>query len=392
MGVNILFVWLPLSSCGAGRAVFSTTAGSGLWVMKDLGHSRISVASVISNGIASDHRNAGSNAGGTYAYPTCSLYASSRLYRVDPTMDKEKANAEDEPHRKLTFDPATDAFYDKSGANILVEARAAKDPNHLSRIEQDSTGMEGIQIDLDEDAQCWRLVMQKGAGDETEEMIFTTGAIGTMDLPPAVTLTGLGSTRFEGLVEALKEIGQKGEREFRQGYDAIELSNRYFRPRGKDYRGEDLTLSPDVDPNGILKRVAGDNMVHTEDNEVSYFRGMIENGKKRYVKAKPQIFRIGDIVEAQCSVVFVKCKGAGIRMKVILRALALVNCEYSMDADRARRKNITIGASMTNSQKMKCKIGFEYSDDEEIAEGKRHNANQSGASNEIEQEGNGMED
>ncbi|KAK0433368.1 hypothetical protein EV421DRAFT_1741671 [Armillaria borealis] len=301
-----------------------------------------------------------------------------------------------------------DAFYDKSGANILVEARAAKDPNHLSRIEQDSTGMEGIQIDLDEDAQCWRLV-QKGAGDKTEEMIFTTGAIGAMDLPPVlketpsmkdkvrfmsqvVTLTGLGSTRFKGSVEALKEIGRKGEREFRQGYDAIELSNQYFRLRGKDYRGEDLTLSPDVDPNGILRRVAGDNMVHTEDNEVSYFRGMIENGKKRYVKVKPQMFRIGDIVEAQCSVVFVKCKGAGIRMKVILRALVLVNCEYSMDTDRARRKSITIGASMTNSQKMKRKIGFEYSDDEEIAEGKRHNANQSGASNEIEQEGNGMED
>ncbi|SJL16900.1 uncharacterized protein ARMOST_20430 [Armillaria ostoyae] len=309
-----------------------------------------------------------------------------------------------------------DAFYDKSGAkstiDVLVEARAAKDPNHLSRIEQDSTGMERIQIDLDEDVQCWRLVMQKGTGDETEEMIFTaTGAIGAMDLPPvlketpsmkdkvqfmsqAVTLMGLGSTRFKGSVEALREIGRKGEREFRQGYDAIELSNQYFCPRGKDYRGEDLTLSPDVDPNGILRRVAGDNMVHTEDNEVSYFRGMIENGKKRYVKAKPQMFRIGDIVEAQCSVVFVKCKGAGIRMKVILQALALVYCEYSMlsDADRARCKSITIGASMTNSQKMKRKIGFKYLDDEEITEGKRHNANQSGASNEIEQEGNGMED
>ncbi|PBK59902.1 hypothetical protein ARMSODRAFT_1027029 [Armillaria solidipes] len=320
-------------------------------------------------------------------------------------MLKEKANAEDEPHHKLKFDPVMDAFYDKSGAkstiDILVEARTVKDPNHLSRIEQDSTGMEGIQIDLDEDAQCWRLVMQKGTGDKTEEMIFTaTGAIGAMDLPPvlketpsmkdkvrfmsqAVTLTGLGSTRFEGSEWTPSMV---------QGYDAIELSNRYFRPRGKDYRGEDLMLSPDVDPNGILRRVAGDNMVHTEDNEVSYFRGMIENGKKRYVKAKPQMFRIGDIVEAQCSVVFVKCKGAGIRMKVILRALALVNCEYSMDADRARRKSITIGASTTNSQKMKRKIGFEYSDDEEIAEGKRHNTNQGGASNEIEQEGNGMED
>ncbi|PBK59379.1 hypothetical protein ARMSODRAFT_899314, partial [Armillaria solidipes] len=158
----------------------------------------------------------------------------------------------------------------------------------------------------------------------------------------AVTLTGLGSVRFGGTVEALREIGRKGEREFRQGqlqewmplkvqgHDAIELSNWYFRPRGKDYRGEDLTLSPDVDPKGILRHVAGDNMVHTEDNEVSYFRGIIDNGKKRYVKAKLQMFRVGDLVEAQCSVVFVKSRGAGIRIKVILRALALVNCEYSM--------------------------------------------------------------
>lgn len=73
----------------------------------------------------------------------------------------------------------------ESTIDILVEARAAKDPNHTCH--QDSTGMEGIQIDLDGDAQCWRLVMQKGAGDETEEMIFTaTGAIGAMDLPPVM--------------------------------------------------------------------------------------------------------------------------------------------------------------------------------------------------------------
>ncbi len=48
-----------------------------------------------------------------------------------------------------------------------------------------------------------------------------------------------------------------------QGYNAIELSNRYFCPRGKGYRGEDLMLLPDVDPKGILRYVARDNMVHT---------------------------------------------------------------------------------------------------------------------------------
>ncbi len=108
-----------------------------------------------------------------------------------------------------------------------------------------------------------------------------------------VTLTGLGSVRFEGTVEALREIRRKGEQEFHQGqlqdwmplkvqgHNTIELLNWYFHLRGNDYSGEDLMLSPDMDPKGILRRVAGDNMVHTEDNEVSYFRGIIENRKKR---------------------------------------------------------------------------------------------------------------
>ncbi len=108
-----------------------------------------------------------------------------------------------------------------------------------------------------------------------------------------ITLTGLGSIRFKGSVEVLKEIGRTGEREFRegqlqgwepsqvQGYDAIELANRYFRPRGKDYRGEEHALSDEVDPKGILRRNAGSHLIHTEDNKVLYFRGIMEKGKKK---------------------------------------------------------------------------------------------------------------
>lgn len=50
----------------------------------------------------------------------------------------------------------------------------------------------------------------------------------------------------------------------------------------------------------------------------------------RYIKAKPQMFRVGDLIKAQCSVVFMKSRGTGIRIKVVLCTLALVNCEYSM--------------------------------------------------------------
>lgn len=53
-------------------------------------------------------------------------------------------------------------------------------------------------------------------------------------------------------------------------------------------------------------------------------------GEHRYVKAKPQIFRIRDIMEAQCSIVFIKGKGASVRMKLVLRAIALVNYKHSM--------------------------------------------------------------
>ncbi|PBK89398.1 hypothetical protein ARMGADRAFT_936229, partial [Armillaria gallica] len=50
----------------------------------------------------------------------------------------------------------------------------------------------------------------------------------------------------------------------------------------------------------------------------------------RYIPAKLRVFRLGDIVEVQCSVVFVKSKGGNVKMKLILRALALVNCKYAM--------------------------------------------------------------
>ncbi len=92
--------------------------------------------------------------------------------------------------------------------DVLIEARAVKDINHLSRIEQvninsytkepqithrhcqDSAGLEGTQIMFDEDLQCWRLVTQGGAADDTDKKIFmATGTIGSMDLPPILKET-----------------------------------------------------------------------------------------------------------------------------------------------------------------------------------------------------------
>lgn len=40
------------------------------------------------------------------------------------------------------------------------------------------------------------------------------------------------------------------------------------------------------------------------------------------------MFRIGEVVEAQCSQVFMKANEGAARMKLILRALALVNSDH----------------------------------------------------------------
>ncbi len=44
---------------------------------------------------------------------------------------------------------------------------------------------------------------------------------------------------------------------------------------------EGIPLSQEVDLNSILGRMAGNTLMHTEDNVVSYFKAIIEEGKKR---------------------------------------------------------------------------------------------------------------
>ncbi|KAK0450447.1 uncharacterized protein EV420DRAFT_1482935 [Desarmillaria tabescens] len=190
-----------------------------------------------------------------------------------------------------------DGFYNvqeaRSSIDTLIEDRIKKDPHHLMQIAQDTTAFKEAELAFDDNAQCWCLIHRAETMDAVDEMIFTTtGTLVAMDLPPI-----------------LKENSGP----------------------------EEIQISKDIDPKEILRILGGMNMMHTEDNEVSYFRRIINGGKKKYVKVKSQMFRIEDIVETQCLIVFVKCKGGGIRMKVILRALALINCDHTMNVAKNKR-------------------------------------------------------
>ncbi|PBK80325.1 hypothetical protein ARMGADRAFT_949743, partial [Armillaria gallica] len=220
------------------------------------------------------------------------------------------------------------------------------------------------------------LVKQADKTGEKEEMVFTvTGAIMHMNLPPierdpvschpcsgsaalthnssgmreklrflsqSITITGFNSMTFDDAINALKEIQHTGEWEFHQGqllkwtpnqlqgYDVLELLNRYLRSQSKTERETGILIDNNVDPKGILARLAGNTMVHTKENVVRYYRGIINGGKKRYMMTKPHAFRTGNIVEAQFSIVFVKCKGDNVKMKMILQAIAMINCKHMM--------------------------------------------------------------
>ncbi|KAK0449817.1 uncharacterized protein EV420DRAFT_1646817 [Desarmillaria tabescens] len=299
-----------------------------------------------------------------------------------------------------------DRFYDKDDAKNIIESltqeRIEKDRMHLSRVLKDNDFIKSASIKRDDEVGVWRIIKQSEDDGTMEEMVFTImGAIYAMDLPPvaketraqkekvrflsqSVWLVGLGSESFDNAMDAIRSMQVMGEREFRDG----ELEHWKPIPRNTTNDEEGIPFPNDVDPVGILAKMAQRKWIHTEDNEVQYYRGVMdERGKKRqaffqfmlflsfslviYVSAKPQIFRVGDIVEAQCSVVFLRTNEGTARMKMILRALALINSDNSTKAT-AERRNTTSTQSET-IVRMKRKIGFEEEEEDVDVRAKKTN-------------------
>ncbi|KAK0492680.1 hypothetical protein EDD18DRAFT_1108686 [Armillaria luteobubalina] len=313
-----------------------------------------------------------------------------------------------------------DRFYNKDNARRSIDAlitnRIRKDEYHLVRLVkgpgQDKNAISDTYIKKDDDAGTWRIVRHGNNEGAVEEIVFMImGVINTLDLPPitretrnqkekarflsqTIHLTGLGSEGFEDVVNVIKVVQQMGEREFKegevedwkpsvvQGYTVVELLNQYFRPRTASNEEESVPFSMDVDLEGILGRLMQHKLMHMDNNTVSYFKGEIDDrGKKRYTMAKPQIFRVGDIVEAQCSMVFLRSNNSVVRLKPVLRTIALVNCDHSMKSTYIERfikkqqasnnrKNATDqpGPALV---RMKRKISFANDMDEDEYEGSK---------------------
>ncbi|KAK7456334.1 hypothetical protein VKT23_010581 [Stygiomarasmius scandens] len=115
----------------------------------------------------------------------------------------------------------------------------------------------------------------------------------------------------------------------------IHLSNRYFTSRKLAPLEPALPFDKTIDPLGLLTRLGGTEYVYTEENRVEYAeRKEMTNGsnKYRFNTISPARFRVGDIVEAQFTMMLVPVRRRGqqkYRVLPVMRALTLINGSFT---------------------------------------------------------------
>ena len=80
-----------------------------------------------------------------------------------------------------------------------------------------------------------------------------------------------------------------------EGYEAIDMGNRYFTHKKDMSTSEAISFKTSVDPDGVLWAMTMGDMEfgHTQENEVQYFEMMTNtNGHKRQVSTLPMVTRL----------------------------------------------------------------------------------------------------
>lgn len=96
------------------------------------------------------------------------------------------------------------------------------------------------------------------------------------------SVVGFGSESFEQSYDGIYAIAERlgrhandgntptwNERQL-EGHTVIRASNRYFSWKTLDNSSPTVPFPTEVDPQGTLELMAGENYEHTKDNEVSY--------------------------------------------------------------------------------------------------------------------------
>ncbi|KIL56679.1 hypothetical protein M378DRAFT_48510, partial [Amanita muscaria Koide BX008] len=154
-----------------------------------------------------------------------------------------------------------------------------------------------------------------------------------------VELTLLGSPYFSDTLHKIHDINEQFSRNLPpnametwnsqqfEGHPSLIASNRYFTNRHDQSHHPHVPLGANVDPDGVLQQAMGDEFVHLHEKQVEYFEAVKIGGViNKHKKINPIKFRIGDIVEAQISLVtYHQLRGNKYKLIVVLRAITLLD-------------------------------------------------------------------
>ncbi|KAF7974570.1 hypothetical protein HWV62_11940 [Athelia sp. TMB] len=198
----------------------------------------------------------------------------------------------------------------------------------------------------------------------------------------SVRITSFGSKLFEDAVQSASklanfistDIGGEPSSDWVparfQKWSALEFSNRYFVHQNSEGDMERAEFGSLIDPDGVLSAIAGEEWVHTEDNQVKFFSRVEDTvGKMSFEEFDPRKFKMGDIVEVQFSIMAFARRGldAGNNVRLVLRALTLLDDKHAKSA-RLKRGEVcspTPKTPLTPSKSLKRAIGYVLDEEQE---------------------------
>ncbi|TFK59504.1 hypothetical protein BDN72DRAFT_780625, partial [Pluteus cervinus] len=155
---------------------------------------------------------------------------------------------------------------------------------------------------------------------------------------------GLGTATFEESLSAITQLYTVFSRHFPEGQicpwqppltsmtntRGLLLSNRHFTRRTEGAQMQPIPFPIFVDPKGILANFVTPTLIHTEENEVKYFIRVADMARNyQYKPTTPTVFRVGDIVEVQFSLVVYKMRVDQYILKPMLYSIALLDGHFS---------------------------------------------------------------
>ena len=193
-----------------------------------------------------------------------------------------------------------------------------------------------------------------------------------------VVLIGIRTPTFMNTAEAVQDIHSCFDRQFQEGalkdlqgpkhVNQLSMSNRYFMLACEANEMQAVAFLPGVDPTKILHGMAQEDSsctyIHMEDNQVHYYKthrdkaGVIRSVSSainhvrnwwiiyRYKRCEPQVFRVGDIIEAQVSFIAILIKGGQRKMLTVLWSLALIKANFKKVCTSVTRPSTWLGTDM----------------------------------------------